>query len=310
MTVRVLTHVGGGLADQITAAVPEAELTVIPGEGELDDGVGGDVLWTTAWGTPNLEHVLTRGVRWVHTLGTGVDRFPLHLIDGQVLSCSRGASAVPISEWVLACMLAAEKRLPEAWIHEPPDHWNFFELGGLHGRTLGLVGLGGIGSAVADRALPFGMTVVAYRRTDAPAHRPDVEVTPSLENVLGRADHLVLTAPATAETRHLLNDETLAQVKPGVHLVNIARGTLVDQDALRVALDDGRVSLASLDTVDPEPLPEGHWLYTHPAVRLSPHISWSMPGATDLLAELFIANLHRYIADEPLDGVVDVVAGY
>lgn len=310
MTVRVLTHIGGDMVDRVSEAVPEAELVVVPADGELDDGVDGDVLWTTAWGTPNLEHVLTRGVRWVHTLGTGVDRFPLHLIDGQVLSCSRGASAVPISEWVLACMLAAEKRLPEAWIHEPPEHWNFFELGGLHGRTLGLVGLGGIGSAVADRALPFGMTVVAYRRTDAPAHRPDVEVTPSLESVLGRADHLVLTAPATAETRHLLNGETLARVKPGVHLVNIARGSLVDQDALRVALDDGRVSLASLDTVDPEPLPKDHWLYTHLAVRLSPHISWSMPGATDLLAELFIANLRRFVSDEPLDGVVDVAAGY
>jgi phosphoglycerate dehydrogenase-like enzyme len=310
MTIRVLSHVGGQMAEDIGAAVPQAEVVVIPGEGELDEGVEGEVLFTTAWGTENMEHVLTRGVRWVHTLGTGVDKFPLHLIDGQVLSCSRGASAVAISEWVLACLLAAEKRLPDAWIHEPPEHWNFYELGGLHGRTLGLIGLGGIGGAVADRALPFGMNAVAYRRTNAPAHRPDVEVSPSLDDVLGRADHLVLTAPATAETRHLLDADTLARVKPGVHLVNIARGSLVDQDALRVALDDGRVSLASLDTVDPEPLPDGHWLYTHPKVRLSPHISWSMPGATDILADIFVANLRRYVAGEEVDGIVDVAAGY
>jgi phosphoglycerate dehydrogenase-like enzyme len=246
----------------------------------------------------------------VHTLGTGVDKFPLNLIDGQTLSCSRGASAVAISEWVLACMLAFEKRLPDAWIHEPPKHWNLADLGGLHGRTLGLIGLGGIGSAVADRALPFGMTVVAYRRTDAPAHRPEVAISTPLEDVLARGDHLVITAPATPETRHMLNAETLAKVKPGVHLVNIARGSLVDQDALRDALDDERIAVASLDTVDPEPLPAGHWMYTHPKVRLSPHISWSMPGAADILSEIFIANLKRYIAGQELDGVVDVAAGY
>jgi len=99
-------------------------------------------------------------------------------------------------------------------------------------------------------------------------------------------------------------------VKPGVHIVNIARGALIDQDALRVALDDGRVSIASLDAVDPEPLPEGHWMYSHPQVHLSPHISWSMPGASDLLVETFVENLRRYRAGEPLEGVVDVDAGY
>ena len=92
-----------------------------------------------------------------------------------------------------------------------------------------------------------------------------------------RADHLVLAAPATPRTEHVIGTRELTVVKPGVYLVNIARGALVDQDALGAALDDGRVSTAWLDVCDPEPLPAGHWMYEHPKVRLSPHISWSNP---------------------------------
>lgn len=306
---RVLTHVRGGVADQVRDAVPEVELIEIPGDGELEPGVDGEVLFTIPWDLPNLEHVLARGVRWIHTLGTGVDRFPLALVGERTLTCSRGASAVPIAEWVLAQMLAYEKHLPEAWITEGPAQWHSAQLGRLAGRTLGLVGLGGIGAAVAERALPFGMRVVGLRRS-AQKSPPGVERAGSLDDVLAVADHLVLTAPGTPETRHLMNRATFAAVKPGVHLVNIARGSLIDQDALHDALDAGQVAMASLDAVDPEPLPEGHWMYEHPKVRLSPHISWSMPGASDVLVTTFIENLRRYLAGEPLEGVVDVAAGY
>ena len=137
-----------------------------------------------------------------------------------------------------------------------------------------------------------------------------VEVVGSLDELLPEADHLVLAAPATPRTRHLINAETLALVKPGVHLVNIARGALVDQDALRVALDDGRVAMATLDTVDPEPLPEGHWLYSHPKVRLSAHVSWASPAGMARTLEIFVDNLRRYAAGEQVLHVVDADEGY
>jgi phosphoglycerate dehydrogenase-like enzyme len=121
---------------------------------------------------------------------------------------------------------------------------------------------------------------------------------------------VVVAAPATPQTLHLLDADAFAAFKPGVHLVNIARGALVDQDALRSALDDGRVARASLDVVDPEPLPAGHWLYSHPKVRLSPHISWSSPGTIERTVELFADNLRRWREGRPLHGVVDVAAGY
>jgi len=309
--MRVLTHVGGDVAERLRLTFPDVEFIEIPGEGELAPDVTGDALFTLAFGSPNLEHVLDRGVRWVHTLGTGVDRFPLDKIrDDVVLTCSRGASAIPISEWVLAVMLAYEKQLPDAWLLDVPRHWHLAELGGLFERTLAIIGLGGIGGAIADRALPFGMRVIGYRRTSAPPPRPEIEVATTLEDALADADHVVLCAPATPDTYHMIDADAFAAMKPGVHLVNIARGTLVDQDALRVALDDEIVGMASLDTVDPEPLPEGHWMYVHPGVRLSPHISWSMPGSTDLLVQTFVDNLESFLADEELVGVVDPAAGY
>ena len=132
----------------------------------------------------------------------------------------------------------------------------------------------------------------------------------SLHEVLAGSDHVVVSAPATAATRHLIDAAAFDALKPGAHLVNVARGALVDQDALLAALDSGRVATASLDVVDPEPLPEGHPLYAHPGVRLSPHISWSAPDTMDRTVALFAENLRRYRAGRPLQGVVDPIAGY
>lgn len=308
-SVKIFSQVGKKLSGVVAEKMPDAEVLLIPDKGPIPEGLEGEVLLTQTWGSENIAEVVARGVRWVHTLGTGVDRFPFDAVGDRPVTCSRGASSIPISEYVLAMMLAFEKRIPDLWIDEAPQGWYGQRLGGLYGRTLGLVGLGGIGVAVAQRALAFGMTVVATRRSDAPAPLSGVELT-NLSQVLGRADHLVLAASATDETAGMINASTLAAAKPGLHLINVARGSLVDQDALRAALDDGTVARASLDTVSPEPLPEGHWLYEHPKVRLTPHVSWSMPGAIDLLLEPFFDNLERYRSDEPLQNVVDPGTGY
>ena len=288
----------------------QVELVAVPEEGPLPDDLEGEILFTSTWGHSNLEDILSRGVRWVHTVGTGIDRFPLEALGDRVLTCARGASAVPIAEWVLAVMLAFEKQLPERWLSTPPKRWNWAQLGGLEGRTLALVGLGGIGTAVATRALAFGMRVRAMRRSGRPSPVAGVEIVNDLSSLLADADHLVVAAPLTRRTRGMVDAELLQRAKPGLHLVNVARGELVDQEALRDALDDGRVGRASLDVATPEPLPKGHWLYTHPGVRLSSHVSWSMPGAVDLLMQSFAANLRRYLDGEPLEGVVNVEEGY
>jgi len=308
--LRVLSHIPEGLLAPLHERFSTVEVVVVPEEGALPPGTQGDVLLTYTWASPNFSDLMTCGVRWVHAFGTGVDDFPFEALGDRPLTCSRGASAIPISEWVLAVMLAFEKQLPSSWVTEPPERWSVgLQLGGLHGRTLGLVGLGGIGAAVATRARAFGMRVMAHRRTERPSEIEGVEVVP-LDDVLAEADHLVLAAPATPNTAQLLDANAFARMKPGVHLVNIARGELVDQDALREALDAGIVACASLDVAVPEPLPAGHWLYTHPKVRLSAHTSWAGPGALDGLLEPFLENLRRYLDDAPLDYRVNVAHRY
>jgi phosphoglycerate dehydrogenase-like enzyme len=289
--------------------LPDGERAVVC-EGAAAVPADAQVLVMLLHDPDTVRELLVPSITWAHVLGAGVDRFPFDALAGRPLTCSRGAASVAIAEWVLAVMLAFEKSLPESWVDSAPEHWNIAALGGLAGKTVGLVGVGAIGTEVARRAAAFDARVVAVRRTGAGPPLPDIEIVPELADVLARSDHVVIAAPATAETHHLIGAEAFDDVKPGVHLVNIARGTLLDQEALRVALDDGRVARASLDTVDPEPLPEGHWLYSHPSVRLSPHISWSSPSTMPRTLGLFIENLQRFRAGEPLAGVVDPVAGY
>jgi phosphoglycerate dehydrogenase-like enzyme len=309
----VWNQLGPVFGDVIRQAVADVDVIDIPVEPDETPSPPGSILYAMPRPTIPQEQLATKsvswaaGVEWVHTASAGVDVYPPALFLDRTVTCSRGVMSVPIAEFVMATMLAADKRLPEVWSPDMPR--GDPGLGTLEGVTLGLIGLGSIAAAVAERALAFGMEILATRRTEQPSPIPGVTVMPLLE-VAARADHLVVLAPATPDTWHLVDDALLAAVKPGVHLVNVARGTLVDQDALRRALDDGRVRLASLDVTDPEPLPVGHALLGHPNVRISPHVSWSAPGMLGRSVERFIENLRRYLAGEPLLGIVDPGAGY
>jgi phosphoglycerate dehydrogenase-like enzyme len=301
--VTVLGRLTDGMLPALRDVAPEEDFSPSPTP-------AAEIVVTLLPDREELARALTPGVRWVHVLGTGVDSVPLEIIGNRTVTCSRGANAPAIAEWVLAMMLAFEKRLPESWLEGPPARWNTADLGGLSGATLGLIGIGSIGTEIARRALGFDMRVVVARRTDAPAPIEGVEVAAELGEILSAADHLVVAAPATGRTRHLLDGQAFAAMKPGVHLVNIARGSLIDQDALRQALDRGQVARASLDVVDPEPLPPGHWIYAHPGVRLSAHISWSSRRDQRRTLELFAEELRRYRAGEGPRSPVNVAEGY
>ena len=276
----------------------------------IDPDVHGEVLVTRAAAAENLADLLDRGVRWVHCTGHGVDGLPLELVGGRVLTCARGTMATPIAEWVVAMILTVSKRLPGSWVDGPPKHWFLDRLTALEDATVALIGFGSINRAVSHRLAPFGCRLVATRRGQAGVDDPAVEVVPDAFGAVSGADHVVIGVPATPGTNHLFDDDLFAAMKPGGHLVNVARGSIVDQAALRRALDSGQVGVASLDVCEPEPLPEGHWLYTHPGVRLSPHVSWCSPGAVEDLREDFSDNLERWLDDRALKGVVDVEAGY
>lgn len=300
--VHRMGRASSGMTERLAGLVPDATISEWPGPGQ--------VVLTFDFPWRDGDRYLPDEVEWVHILGAGVGGFPFEVLQGRPLTCSKGASAVPIAEWVLAVVLAFEKQVPESWLHEPPEAWNRATLGEVAGKTLALVGIGAIGTEIARRALAFDMRVVALRRSSRPLPFDAIEPAATLQDAVKDADHVVIAAPATPETHHLIDKAAFAEMKDGVHLVNIARGTLVDQDALIAALDGGKVARASLDVVDPEPLPAGHPLYTHPKVRLTPHISWSSPVTMPRTMEIFLDNLRRFRNGEPLEGLVDVDAGY
>ncbi len=285
---------------------PDIEIVDVPVEGDplrrpqvLLTGPGLHTEQPPAWFT---------GVEWVHTVSAGVDSYPSWLLSVPTVTCSRGLHATQISEWVVTALLTEARRDP--WISAPVTYARPPVGGLLAGSTLGIVGLGEIGQAVARRALALEVDVVAVRRRDRPTPVDGVRLLPDLASLLSVSDAVLLSAAATPETHHIINETALARVKPGVHLLNIARGTLVDQDALRPALDDGRVRAASLDVTVPDPLPAGHWLFDHPRVRISPHVSGWAPRLEQAVARRFRENLLRYRAGQPLIGLVDPTLGY
>ncbi|WP_439816044.1 NAD(P)-dependent oxidoreductase [Zavarzinia sp. CC-PAN008] len=241
--------------------------------------------------------------RWVQLASAGLDDYPRWLFDVPQLTNARGTTAHAIAEYVLAVMLANVKQIPgifvdraDAW--PTPETRGALTLGTLSGATLGLIGLGAIGARVADLGRAFGMRVLAARRSNAPG--PDgVEIRP-LGEVLAAADHLVIAAPFSEETKGMVDARFLAQLKPGCHLVNVSRGGMVDQAALLAALESGHLGAATLDVTEPEPLPTGDPLYAHPRVRISPHISYSAPGVINRVVALFHENLVRFAQGQEL----------
>ncbi|WEJ34621.1 NAD(P)-dependent oxidoreductase [Devosia sp. SD17-2] len=247
-------------------------------------------------------------LKWVQLRSTGIDKYPDWIFEVPQVCVTRGGYAVPISEYVLAAMLAQVKLIPEIWVRGAGQWQPRPRLGTLNGQTLGIIGFGEIGKAIAEKAQTFGMEIIGTRRSGGPSGMEGVEIV-SLGELISRSDHIVVATPLTEETAGMLNVETLAGIKDGAHLINIGRGQVITEDGLRAALD-GKLGAATLDVTVPEPLTDGHWLYSHPKVRISPHISGSSPQSDANITAFFRRNLDRYLAGERLEGLVDPLARY
>ncbi|MDI1295205.1 MAG: D-isomer specific 2-hydroxyacid dehydrogenase family protein [bacterium] len=248
-------------------------------------------------------------LKWVYSASAGIDFYPPWLLDAPLVTCGRGVASDEIADYVIAAIYSQAKNLEAAtvrsrseWIHRP--------LGRVSGTTVGIVGLGAIGTAVGRRAVALGAQVIGVRRSNAGVGIPGIQLVSDIRQLVAEADHIVLALPSTAQTHHLIDDALLAHVRPGAHLINVARGSVIDQDALIRALDDGRLGFATLDVTDPEPLPEGHALYTHPKVRLTPHISSNHTLVRHRLLDKMHDDLTRFARDEPPSDIVDPVRGY
>ena len=248
-------------------------------------------------------------LKWVYSASAGVDFYPDWLLDAPLVTCGRGVASEEIADYVVAAIYAYAKNL-EAVTARSRAQWVHAPLGRVSGTTIGIVGLGAIGCAVARRGLALGAQVIGVRRAGTQSGLNGVELVRDIETLVGRADHIVIAVPATPETRHLFDAALLAKVKPGAHLINVARGTVIDQPALVDALDHGPLGFATLDVTEPEPLPEGHILYTHPQVRLTPHISSNHTLVRHRLLEKVQEDLTRFVRGEKPTDIVDRARGY
>lgn len=251
-------------------------------------------------------------ISWIQIASTGVDYFPDWFLDGPPVTTGRGTQAIPIAEYVLAAIFAFEKRFYDARARSRNDWGNdsFHQaLRPVFGKTLGIVGYGAIGSAIAARARAFGMNVNVLRRSKNAADI-DIAVVHSIHDLVRSADHLVLAAPLTPQTTRMINADVLSVAKRSMHLINVARGPIVDQIALLQALDQGWLSGATLDVTDPEPPDDTDPIYSHPKVMVTPHISWLSEGNSERLAKKIAANLDLYMTKKPLIDVFNKSLGY
>ncbi len=248
-------------------------------------------------------------LKWVQLFSAGVERFPGWLLEDRMVGCGRGQTSAQIAEFVLAAMLNREKCL-DAIRATSPEHWVKSPIGTLEGRTLGLIGFGSIGAAIARRALAFDMRVVACRNSTWSTVPDGIAPAMNPAAVLGQSDHAVICAPLTESTRGMIGAAQLSRAKPGLHLINISRGAILDQDALIAAIGAGQVGGATLDVTSPEPLPEGHPLWQMPEVRLTPHLSFLGGDHLARFLEKTLVNLTAYTHGRALMDLYDPARGY
>jgi phosphoglycerate dehydrogenase-like enzyme len=255
-------------------------------------------------------------VEWVHSRSAGLDGllFP-ELVESRVrLTNGRGVYSESLGEFVVGAILYFAKDLRRMIRNQAAGAWEPFDIVEVSGQTVGIVGYGDIGRAVATRARALGMRVLGFKR-----HGPAHEADPLAERIYGpegriemisRSDYVVAAAPLTPETVGLIGERELAAMKPDAVLINVGRGPVIEEAALVKALSEKRIKGAALDVFDTEPLPQGHPFYKLENVLLSPHCADHTPDWLDQAMRFFLAQFERFRKGEPLWNVVDKKLGY
>ena len=250
-------------------------------------------------------------VRWMHFLTAGMEGFNAVGLPADLdVTYPAGCVSPTVAEHAMTLLLALVRRVPAMLEAQALRNWSRLEVAAkassVEGKVMAIVGYGQIGREIARRARPFGIRILAVSRGATSDECADESyVLPDLDKVLARADIVMITIALTPETRHLFDARRLEACKPGVVLINVARGGLVDQPALGAMLASGHVGAAGLDVVDPEPLPADDPLWAAPNLIISPHFAGgaSLPSQARL-AESAANNLRRLIGGEPLHYLV------
>lgn len=296
----------------LRAAFPDREVVCWSKPAELAAGLPDAEFLITIF-TPPTDWALATRMRLIQGMGAGVDDvLPAQgLRAGAVIANNRGAAAPAMSEFGLTLVLALLKQLPLAARSQRERSWTRFLAEPAEGRTLGILGAGAIGIALAEKARCLGMRVLATQRN--PRRHPAIEQTfgpEQTEAVLAESDVVVVLLPLTDQTRGFLSAERIAQMKPGARLVNLARGGIVDERAVQRALEDGRLAGAAFDVFANEPLPADDPFWDAPNLIVTPHVAGGFPDYLPRVVELFAENVARLERGEPPRNEVDRVRGY
>lgn len=272
--------------DAVSRALESAEVAILAGD--LDE-----------------RFVAARGLQWVHCNHAGLTRSarPDVFERGLIVTGSAGRSGAALAEHVMMFCLLLCSGYPGFYDAQKRQEWRrtpeMADLRALYGRTIGILGMGHTGKALAKRAKAFEMKVLGYRRRDLPAPEGVDRMYCSdrgegIDDILEQADILALVLNLSDATHHLIGPEQIARMKPSAFIVNLSRGGIIDQDALIAALNEERLAGAGLDVTDPEPLPAGHPLWVTPNVLITPHFTAALPDKTERSLAIIIENIRRY----------------
>jgi D-2-hydroxyacid dehydrogenase (NADP+) len=289
----------------ISSGQPDIDLVTVLSLDELEKEIADtDILLSFGAALRRRPDLLAKGrrLKWVAALGTGLDGITDAPALGPdvVITATRGIHGVPMSEMAFMLMLGLARNFPRVVHQQDEAAYKRWTPTLLDGKTIGILGVGLIAEALAPRCAAFGMTVVGISRTRRPLpgfHR--MHDRSELKQIVGAFDYFVLLIPLDEETRGMVDARVIAAMKPTSCLVNLARGEVVDEDALMAALREGRIAGAALDTFHQEPLPPDSPWWRMPNVILTPHIAGTYDRYAEDAARQFLGNLKHFLAGKP-----------
>ena len=266
-----------------------------------------------------LKHA--KKLKWIHSTAAGIAQltYPELRQSGILVTNPRGVFSVPMAEHTMGLLIAMARNFPDSVRFQDKLTWGQQQiwdmpqkLTELNGKALLIVGYGSIGEELAKRAQAFGMRVWGITRSGKAELRFAEKIVPasSLLEVLAQADYVVVAVPETAETKHLIGAEEISRMKRGARLINIGRGSLLDETALMAALENGHLGGAALDVTGMEPLPEGSPLWRAPNLFITPHTSAVSDRLWERQADLLVELLELWFSGREMKNVVDLARGY
>lgn len=303
-------HVAPAVSDELRDAVQRGGGRIVDDPGEAEG-----VIWVVPFQPEELKALLEKSpARWVQLPFAGIESFfAAGTIDhAHTWTCTKGVYGPACAEHALTLMLAAARCIPQ---HARDRKWRAGGFGSperrLAGSTVLIAGAGGIGQSLIEMLAPMKVSIIAVNRSGRPVEGAEETATAdALPELVPKADWIVVTAASTPATRHMFDAALLARMKPDAWIVNVARGELIDTDALVEALGAERIGGAALDVTEPEPLPEDHPLWGFDNVLITPHVANTWDMAVPELLALVERNVRAFAAGGALEGLVDPVAGY